>query len=300
VHLFQSILLSLLAGLTLCAGQAEPQRGVPMDALQVWMRENVEDWVFDLAAIDRETLDQSLDQVQQVLERVPAPEPAPSRSDAEQVLLALRQLDPTRSCATWLEEWLDRMDRADSSTNAALPVATQASPQALFEFWLGILTNRPAPVTAADYLVQLKPIFQAEKVPVELVWVAEVESAFDPHARSPVGAVGLFQLMPETARSLGLSTWLPDDRRVAEKNARAAARYLQYLHDRFGDWRLALAAYNAGPTRVSKLLKKSETYSYDAIVHQLPGETRAYVAKVEATLLVREGVQLLSLPTKRG
>ncbi len=296
----RATLLSLLACLALRAGEPESLPGAPADSIQNWMHQNIEDWAFDMAGIDRESLDQSVDRVEQTLEAAALRDPTPCRADADQVLLALRKFDEARSCAAWLEAFLDHPGGTGSVTNAVQTVPAQPSPREMYELWLTLMTNRPAPVTAADYLVQLKPIFRAEKVPAELVWVAEVESAFDPHAQSPVGAVGLFQLMPATAQSLGLSTWLPDDRRNAEKNARAAAKYLQYLYDRFGDWRLALAAYNAGPTRVSRLLKKSDVYSYDAIAHQLPAETQAYVARVEATLVVREGVKLASLPSGKG
>ena len=67
---------------------------------------------------------------------------------------------------------------------------------------------------------------------------------------------------------------------------------LSYLHNRFGDWQLALAAYNAGPTRIAKLLRQSSGTTYKAIADRVPLETLAYVAKVEATLKVREGVDL--------
>ena len=87
---------------------------------------------------------------------------------------------------------------------------------------------------------QLKKIFINERIPPELVWMAEVQSSFDPNARSPAGAAGLFQLMPATARTLNLSTWPRDERLQPEKNARAAARYLRALYGRYGDWPLTM------------------------------------------------------------
>src|SRR5213078_1255012 len=106
-----------------------------------------------------------------------------------------------------------------------------------------------------------------------------------PRARSPAGAAGLFQLMPATARRYGLKTvWPRDERLQPEPSARAAAQYLQYLHLRFKDWRLALAAYNAGEGTVQELLTSQKTVSYDAIAARLPAETQMYVPKIEATL----------------
>ena len=103
---------------------------------------------------------------------------------------------------------------------------------------------------------KLKSIFKAQGLPPALVWLAEVESGFDANARSPEGAVGMFQLMPATAEDLGLSLWPFDQRRQLEPAAQAAAKYLRKLYDRFGDWRLAVAAYNSGPSTVSRLLKR--------------------------------------------
>jgi len=101
--------------------------------------------------------------------------------------------------------------------------------------------------------------------------------------------------MPATARALSLSLRPRDKRLETEKSARAAARFLRQLHGRFGDWRLALAAYNAGESRVEALLKKSKTRSFDAIASRLPAETQMYVPKVEATLRKREGIALAEL-----
>lgn len=90
------------------------------------------------------------------------------------------------------------------------------------------------------------------------------ESAFDPRARSHAGAMGLMQLMPRTAREQGVSC--PDDPR---ENVLAGTRYLRGLYDRFGNWPHAVAAYNAGPTRVER--------------RRFPKETRRYVRRVLRT-----------------
>jgi membrane-bound lytic murein transglycosylase D len=89
--------------------------------------------------------------------------------------------------------------------------------------------------------------------------------------------------------------WPRDQRYQPEPSATASARYLKYLHDRFKDWRLALAAYNAGEGTVQKLLDRYKKGGYDAIAGHLPAGTQMYVPRVEATLLKREGAKLEQL-----
>jgi membrane-bound lytic murein transglycosylase D len=168
-------------------------------------------------------------------------------------------------------------------------------PQKERELWVKKVSGGPWPALAKEYVPELKPIFAAQKTPPELVWVAEVESSFDRRARSPAGAAGLFQLMPATAKRFGLSLWPRDQRFQPEPSATASAQYLKYLHDRFKDWRLALAAYNAGEGTVQKLLDRHKTRSYDVIAEHLPAETQMYVPRVEATLWQREGAKLEQL-----
>jgi membrane-bound lytic murein transglycosylase D len=168
------------------------------------------------------------------------------------------------------------------------------------EVWVKKLTDRPWPEAAKPYVSRLKPIFTGQKVPPQLVWLAEVESSFDPRARSPAGAVGLFQLMPATAKRFGLRTSPPDQRLRPEESAQAAAKYLEYLHGQFKDWRLALAAYNAGEGTVQRLMKQYNAKTFDAIATHLPAETQMYVPRVEATLARREGVKLSELPLPSG
>jgi membrane-bound lytic murein transglycosylase D len=106
--------------------------------------------------------------------------------------------------------------------------------------------------------------------------------------------------MPDTARRFGLSLWPRDQRYQPEPSATASAQYLKYLHDRFKDWRLALAAYNAGEGTVQKLLDRYKADSYDAIAGHLPAETQMYVPRIEAVLQQREGASLEQLSAPQG
>jgi membrane-bound lytic murein transglycosylase D len=163
------------------------------------------------------------------------------------------------------------------------------------QVWLRKLAGRPAPARAAALLPDLQRIFRAEGVPPELVWQAEAESTFNPAARSPVGAAGLYQFMPATAQQFGLSLSPEDERFDALKNARAAAQYLKRLHGRFGDWPLAFAAYNCGEGRVSKTLRENRGRSFDDIHDKLPAETRMYVPKIAALVQLRENTDMEKL-----
>jgi membrane-bound lytic murein transglycosylase D len=165
--------------------------------------------------------------------------------------------------------------------------------------WARRIAARPPPARAAELAPPLKEIFRAEGLPPEMVWLAEVESSFDPQAQSPVGARGLFQFMPATAQRFGLKTFPVDERTDPAKSGRAAAQYLRVLHARFGDWPLALAAYNAGEGRVGRTLEGSKARSFDGIAAQLPAETRLYVPKVMATVAAREGVDPFALPAPK-
>ena len=160
------------------------------------------------------------------------------------------------------------------------------------QVWLRKLANRPAPARSAALLPDLKRAFQAEGVPAALVWQAEAESTFNPSARSPAGAVGLYQFMPATAQQFGLSLKPQDERLDAIKNARAAAKYLRMLHGRFGNWPLAFAAYNCGQGRVASILSKTGGRTFDDIHDKLPAETRMYVPKIAALVQLRENADL--------
>ncbi len=186
---------------------------------------------------------------------------------------------------------------APAPTPKPAPVATDVA-QARNRYveskqvWLRKLANRPAPARSAALLPDLKRAFQAEGVPAALVWQAEAESTFNPAARSPAGAVGLYQFMPATAQQFGLSLTPQDERLDAIKNARAAAKYLKMLHGRFGNWPLAFAAYNCGQGRVSSVLSKTGGKTFDDIHDKLPAETRMYVPKIAALVQLRENADI--------
>jgi soluble lytic murein transglycosylase-like protein len=209
-------------------------------------------------------------------------ESPPSHGPNARWAMAVRGEPPA---AVPYEEWLASRRNATTLTGDA-DVASIWPPLRL--------TLHPFAVDAIadEFARRLKPVFNAEGVPEELVWVAEVESSFDPEARSSSGAVGLFQFLPTTAEILGLSLEPVDERKLPEKSASAAAKYLKHLYARFRSWPLALAAYNAGEGLVCRLLASRGARTFDEIAEDLPPETQKYVPKIDATLLRREGKPL--------
>ena len=129
------------------------------------------------------------------------------------------------------------------------------------------------------YVPLFEEALEAEGVPLELKYLPVVESAFDPMATSRVGAAGLWQFMVPTAKHYGLTVnSLLDERRDPIKSSQAAARYLKDLYKSFGDWTLAIAAYNCGRNNVLKAIKRAGgARDYWAIYPYLPRETRGYV-----------------------
>jgi peptidoglycan lytic transglycosylase D len=219
--------------------------------------------------------------------------------EARAALVALRALPGYEEYADWLELRIDEIEAAKQAVSReATPAPSQpgaAGPSSRipnYDLWLRRESGRPVPADAAALMPLLRSAFAAEGVPPQLAWLAEVESNLNPEARSPAGARGLFQLMPSTAHSLGLGTFLPDERTDPEKSARAAARYLRSLFEKFGSWPLALAAYNAGEGRVSRLLASRGAADFAGISSSLPAETRMYVPKVCALVAIRTGAAL--------
>lgn len=139
------------------------------------------------------------------------------------------------------------------------------------------------------YAVMITQKLDARQMPRELVYLAMIESNFNPAARSRVSAVGLWQFMSGTARQFGLAVSRHvDERKNPAKSTDAALTYLSELHDRFGSWYLAAAAYNSGQGSVSRAMQKvlGRTTGTDddffRILPALPKETQDYVPKLIA------------------
>lgn len=127
-------------------------------------------------------------------------------------------------------------------------------------------------------------------IPLEIKYLAIVESALNPRAKSRVGATGLWQFMFATGKMYGLdvSSYV-DERSDPIKSTEAACKYLSKLYEIFGDWDLALAAYNSGPGNVSKAIRRSGGYkNYWNLRPFLPRETAGYVPSFLATMYIFE------------
>jgi membrane-bound lytic murein transglycosylase D len=162
-----------------------------------------------------------------------------------------------------------------------------------FQFWLSYYKkgwNRAKLMSKLDSFKIFYPtvaaIFKKEGLPEDLALLAVVESSANPSAVSRAGAAGLWQLMPSTARRLGLKVnWLIDERFDVVKSTEAAARYLKELYSQFHRWDLAIAAYNAGPGTILSRLKKLGVNEFWDLT-KLPNETLNYVPKFYAVLSV--------------
>ncbi|MCI5188558.1 MAG: LysM peptidoglycan-binding domain-containing protein [Candidatus Electrothrix sp. AS4_5] len=150
----------------------------------------------------------------------------------------------------------------------------------IFEAWLE---------RSALYVPLIEQELNKAALPKALIRLAMIESGFNPSAYSPAGATGLWQFMPTTAKSYGLriDSWI-DERRNPEKATKAAISYLSALYKQFGDWQLAVAAYNAGEGKISRGLEKYKVKNFWELAEKnyLPRETKNYVPKLIAAIII--------------
>ena len=139
------------------------------------------------------------------------------------------------------------------------------------------------------YETMISKKLDEREMPQDLIFLAMIESGFNPKAKSPAAAGGLWQFISETGRRYGLTiSRKVDERNQPAKATDAALSYLSDLHDRFGSWYLAAAAYNTGENRVGRIMRETTgsergtDQDYYAIAHRLPRETRDYVPKMIA------------------
>jgi len=147
---------------------------------------------------------------------------------------------------------------------------------------------------AGRYRPMIQRIFREEGVPQDLIYMAQAESGFDPLSLSNAGALGIWQFMSSRAEDFDLKrTRWEDDRRDPEKSTRAAARHLKQLYGEFGDWYLAMAAYNSGPGTVEHAVARTGSADFWELQRRdvLPRDTRNYVPIILAMALIAKNPQ---------
>lgn len=149
------------------------------------------------------------------------------------------------------------------------------------------------------YFDMMDGVLTKHGLPKELKYLAVVESQLKNNARSWAGAVGPWQFMPSTARTLGLKVGRKiDERRDIYKSTHAASRYLTTLYSIYGDWLLVIAAYNGGPGKVNSAIRRSGSRDFWSLQKYLPAESRNHVKKFIATHYIMEGAGGITTLTK--
>src|SRR5215472_3717313 len=161
----------------------------------------------------------------------------------------------------------------------------------------GKATLEHAWARAGQYRDMISRILKEEGVPQDLIYLAQAESGFQPLALSRAGARGMWQFMAGSATPYGLErNWWVDDRQDPEKATRAAARYLKDLYNQFGDWYLAMAAYNSGAGTVQRAVERTGYADFWELYKRgvLPHETQNYVPIIVAVTIMAKN------PTQYG
>jgi membrane-bound lytic murein transglycosylase D len=222
----------------------------------------------------------------------PAPSPEPAAADiaSNAPSLSAPPLLPLPPLPEPLEPPLIEGDRSNlwDRIRAQMAIPDMRGPRV--ERWEQHYARRPDYVArmierGSLYLFHVVEEVEKRGLPAELALLPFIESAFNPQALSRVRASGMWQFMPATGRDFELRQNLfRDDRRAVMASTEAALDYLQRLHERFGDWHLALAAYNWGQGNVSRAIARNQRLrlptDYESL--RMPVETRDYVPKLQA------------------
>ena len=151
---------------------------------------------------------------------------------------------------------------------------------------------------SGQYDEMIRRILKQEGVPQDLIYLAQAESGFHPLAVSRAGARGIWQFMASRAKGYGLErNWWMDERQDPEKATRAAAHHLHDLYNQFGDWYLAMAAYNSGPGTVQSAVKRTGYADFWELYRRnvLPKETRNYVPIILAVTIMAKNPEQYGL-----
>ena len=143
------------------------------------------------------------------------------------------------------------------------------------------------------YIPKIQEIFKEKGLPSDLAYLAMIESGLSPFATSSAQAVGYWQFIAPTAQRYGLKVnWWLDERRDIYKSTQAAARFLGDMHKMFNNWYLAAAGYNTGEKRIKRLMEKHNSNSFWEISESLVQETKDYVPKLIAAILIAKAPTL--------
>jgi membrane-bound lytic murein transglycosylase D len=153
---------------------------------------------------------------------------------------------------------------------------------------------------SGQFMQMARKIFREEGVPEDITWLGQIESAWRPTVRSQAAASGLWQFIPGTGQTYGLrqTAWI-DERNGFEKATRASARYLKDLYNHFGDWELAMAAYNTGQGNIDRAISRSGSRSFWKIYPYVARETSNYVPNILAAILIAKNPAKYGFPNVR-
>ena len=181
--------------------------------------------------------------------------------------------------------------QVDLEAAVSMPVPDHRTIHGALEYFSTTLRDKiqTSLLRSTRYRAMIDKALAEHRLPKALAYLPVIESAYIPTLTSRVGAHGIWQFMPDTAREYGLRVdWWVDERADPERSTRAAAAYLKDLYRQFGDWPLALAAYNCGPGRVRRALDRTGATSFWELLEltAVPKETRGYVPTFYATILI--------------
>lgn len=227
---------------------------------------------------------------------------APSEELEEAVIDKLEILD--KSPATVDPSLKDVLAADIDKTTYEIPITMNEMVMKSLDFWLksGREYFIDGLVRSGKYRPIIEKVFREESIPLDLMYLAQVESLFKPHAYSKAKAKGIWQFGKDTALRYGLKvTRDVDERSDPEKSTRAAARYLNDLFAIFKDWNLALAAYNWGEGKVQRLIDSTGLKDFWQLVdlkRRLPEETRNHIPLIQASVILAKNAEKYGLPTK--
>lgn len=265
---------------------------------------------------------------------VPVPVPAPAPAErADQAVATAAAADPTKSDTVSRTDVAREAEKVFGDTTATAVVVEADSAgeseeitwdidvrsyetKERVEYWVRLFTGEAKTrieqrlSQGSRYDAMIRGKLRAAGLPEDMIYLSLIESGFNPHAYSRAAAVGLWQFMTPTARGSGLRVdWWVDERRDPVRSTDAAMRFINYLKNQFGSLYVAAAAYNGGPGRMARGLKKFEDELegvtgddvFFALAEQkyLPAETKDYVPKLIAAALVGKNPERYGMSVKR-